>query len=69
MAENKTPDLPFLERDLPTTPEDVRALREHRPRGEEAWWDRLTALSEQFPGAVEALRKRPTSEGRPPFEL
>jgi hypothetical protein len=72
MPSTPVPDLLFLDRDLPTTAEDVRALREHRPRGPRGpddWWDQLTLLSEQVPNAAEALRRRPTFEGYEPFEL
>ncbi len=62
-------DLLDLERDIPTTPEDIRALREIRPRMPENWWDVLTLASEQFPGVQEALRRRKTFEGCEPFEL
>jgi hypothetical protein len=62
-------DLLDLERDIPTTPEDVRALRENRPRMPENWWDVLTEASQQLPGVEEALRRRKTFEGWPPFEL
>src|SRR6476620_6738880 len=62
-------DLVELERDIPTTPEDIRALRQHRPRMPESWWDVLTAASEQLPGIQDALRRRKTLEGCPPFEL
>ena len=62
-------DLLELERDIPTTPEDIRALREHRPRMPENWWDVLTQASEQLPGVEEARRRRKTFEGCEPFEL
>lgn len=62
-------DLLDLERDIPTTPEDVRALRENRPRMPDNWWDVLTEASEQLPGVQEALRRRKTFEGWEPFEL
>ena len=58
-----------LDRDIPTTPEDVQALRENRPRMPANWWDVLTAASEQLPGVQEALRRRKTFEGCEPFEL
>jgi hypothetical protein len=61
-------DLLFLERDIPLTEEDFRAMRENRPRAWVNWWDQLTLMSEQFPNA-EALRRRPTREGYEPFEL
>jgi hypothetical protein len=69
MPSPPAPDLLFLERDLPTTAEDVRALRENRPRGEGDWWDQLMRLSEQFPEAAPALGRRRTFEGYEPFEL
>lgn len=60
-------DLRDLERDLPTTEEDLRALRENRPRPGEDWLEELRVLSELV--GPEVLRRRPTSEGVPPFEL
>jgi hypothetical protein len=69
MKSNEPTDLLFLERDVPTTAEDVRALREHRPRAAAEWWNELTTLSEQVPRASEALRLRPTFAGYEPFEL
>jgi len=69
MRSNEPTDLLFLERDLPTTAEDTRALREHRPRAAADWWNELTTLFEQAPGAIEALRRRPTFAGCEPFEL
>jgi hypothetical protein len=62
-------DLLDLDRDIPTTQEDVRALRENQPRMPDNWWDVLTEASEQLPGVQEALRRRKTFEGCPPFEL
>lgn len=62
-------DLLNLERDIPTTPEDIRALRENRPRMPENWWDVLTRASEQLPGVEEARKRRKTFEGWEPFEL
>lgn len=62
-------DLLFLERDLPTTADDVRALREHRPRAAADWWNELTMLSEQAGLSVDALRRRPTFAGCEPFKL
>ncbi|MEA2693579.1 MAG: hypothetical protein QOJ16_2966 [Acidobacteriota bacterium] len=44
-------------------------MRENRPRAWVNWWDQLTLMSEQFPNATEALRRRPTFEGYEPFEL
>jgi len=62
-------DLAELERDIPTTPEDIRALRELRPRMPENWWDVLREASEQLPGLQEARLRRKTFEGYLPFEL
>jgi hypothetical protein len=62
-------DVLEIERDIPTTPEDIQALREHRPRMAENWWDILTAASEQLPGLEEARRRRKTFAGCAPFEL
>jgi hypothetical protein len=61
--------IPDLEWDVPTTPEDVRALRENRPTQGQDWWERFQQTVDQLPGVQEALRKRPTFEGCPPFEL
>ena len=62
-------DLRELERDIPTTPEDVLALRRDRPRMPANWWDVLTEASNQLPGLQEARLRRKTFEGCPPFEL
>jgi hypothetical protein len=32
MTMDQKPDLLHLERDIPTTPEDIRALRKNRPK-------------------------------------
>jgi hypothetical protein len=58
-----------LERDIPTIPEDIRALEEHRPRAGEDWLHQLEELSKQFPVSPEDLARRPTFEGAEPFEL
>lgn len=67
MDGNEPSDPLDIERDLPTTEEDIRVLRELRsvPLGPD-WLDRLTQLSEAFP---EDLHSRKTSEGWEPFEL
>ena len=62
-------DLQTLELDIPTTLEDIRALRQHRPRMPENWWDVLTRASEQLPNLQEARLLRKTFEGCAPFEL
>lgn len=57
-----------LERDLPTTPDDVRVLRELR-RQARSWLDLSADEIEALlpPGAIE--RRPPTSPGRRPFSL
>jgi hypothetical protein len=59
----------LLDWDVPTTDEDVRALRENRPRLGEDRWERLQEAVDQLPGVQEALRRRRTFEGFEPFEL
>lgn len=63
------PDLLHLERDIPTTPEDIRALRKNRPKVGEDWLNQLTRMYEQIPNADELRRRRRTFEGCEPFEL
>ena len=69
MSSRKPSDLLDLERDIPTTPEDVLALRENRPPAGDDWLAELQRLADQFPETDETLRKRPTFEGCAPFEL
>ena len=69
MISKKHLDISALEKDLATTPEDVRALRESRPRAGADWLDQLTRLSEQVPNAEEVRRRRKTFAGCEPFEL
>lgn len=66
---SNSPDFLDLERDIPTTPEDIRALREHRPQAGADWLEQLTEMSEQFPNADEIRLRRPTFAGYEPFEL
>ena len=70
MRDSKTTDeeLLDLERDLPTSAEDVAVLRALRNRHVE---DALTDLGRLLaPGwTLEAAAARPTFEGWPPFEL
>jgi len=66
---SKRSELLNLERDLPTTPEDIRALRENRPRPAADWLDELTRLSRQIPNVEEVRLRRKTFEGCEPFEL
>lgn len=70
MRSSKLLELSDLERDLPTTAEDVIALRRARSMSQrmdlEAYLEFLAAL-DQAP--VKALRARGTHEGAEPFEL
>ena len=62
-------DLLNLERDIPTTPEDTRALWENRAKRGEDWLNQLTRVSQQIPNLEEVIRRRGTFEGCEPFEL
>lgn len=66
---SKKSDLLNLERDIPTTPEDTRALWENRPKRGEDWLNQLTRVSQQIPNLEEIIRRRGTFEGFEPFEL
>jgi hypothetical protein len=56
---SKSPfDLPDLDRDLVTTPEDIRALRAHRLHSPLPWWEQLQILHDLIPDAHEQLRRR-----------
>lgn len=69
MSSKEPSDLLDLERDIPTTPEDVRTLRENRPHAGADWLEQLQKLADQVPDAHELLRRRRTFEGFEPFEL
>ena len=70
MHSNDRSDFLFdIDRDIPTTPEDVVALRKNRPVRGENWLEDLHRLTQQLPGVQEALRRRKTFEGCEPFEL
>jgi hypothetical protein len=71
MTSKKPSDLwsDWSDQDLPTTAEDVQALRKHRPSAGGDWLADLTALAAQAPEAAIALRRRRTFAGLPPFEL
>lgn len=69
MSSKKKPELLNLERDIPTTPEDIRALRENRPKPAADWLEQLTKLSKQIPNVEEVRRRRKTFVGCEPFEL
>ena len=56
-------------KDLPTTDEDVQALRQHRPSASGDWLAELTSLAAQVPNGMAVLRQRRTFAGLPPFEL
>jgi hypothetical protein len=63
-------ELTELERDLPTTAEDVAALRRARSMSHRMDLDAYLAFLEALgPAPVEALRARGTHEGAEPFEL
>jgi hypothetical protein len=66
---SRKPDLLNFERDIPTTPEDIRALRKNRPKVGEDWLNQLTEMYDQIPNADELRRRRRTFEGFEPFEL
>jgi hypothetical protein len=71
MTSRRVSDL-FGGDDLPTTADDVRALREHRPRQLQPgidWLEELTVLASQAPRAAACRRQRRTFAGLPPFEL
>jgi hypothetical protein len=57
-----------LERDLPTTAEDVRALRQLRP-GTGSTEDHLAFLRQLGDASPDSLRKRRLPIGDPPFQL
>jgi hypothetical protein len=69
MTSKGTSDLPFCDGDLPTSRDDVRALREHRPKPGIDWLEELTSLARQVPQAATNLRRRRTFAGLAPFEL
>ena len=69
MSSKNPPDLLNLERDIPTTPEDVLALRANRPKPAADWLEQLTQLTRQFPVIEEIRRHRKTFAGCEPFEL
>jgi hypothetical protein len=68
MSSKKPSDLLDLARDIPTTPEDVRFLRENRPRSDSSTFEQIQALVDQIPNLQEILRRRPVLQGEP-FEL
>jgi hypothetical protein len=70
MTSRRASDL-FGDADLPTTADDVRALREHRPRlqSRSDWLAELTLLAAQAPPADAGLGQRRTFAGLAPFEL
>jgi hypothetical protein len=71
MTSRRASDL-FGDADLATTADDVRALREHRPRQPQSgidWLAELTLLASQAPPAAAGRRQRRTFAGLAPFEL
>jgi hypothetical protein len=69
MSSQRPSDLLDLARDIPTTEEDARFLRENRPRSDASTFDQIQKLVDQIPNAQEILRRRPTLDGFEPFEL
>ena len=69
MTSRKTSELLFGDGDLPTTADDVLALRRHRPRAGADWLAELAMLADQMPGAAADLSRRRTFAGLPPFDL
>ena len=59
MISKKPSEMLDLEKDLPTTSEDVRALRENRPKAGANWFEQLQALADQF------LRERSMQQIQP----
>lgn len=68
MASSRPSEL-LNDEDLPTTRQDVEALRERRPRAGSNWLEDLATLAALAPQAARTLRERPTFAGLPPFEL
>jgi hypothetical protein len=68
MTSKKVSEL-FGEDDLPTTADDVAALRQHRPQAADEWLAQLTVLAAQAPQTPASRRERRTFAGLPPFEL
>jgi len=69
MSSKNSPDLLNLERDIPTTPADVLALRANRPKPAADWLEQLSELVAQIPNLEEIRRHRKTFAGCEPFEL
>ena len=69
MSSKEPSDLLNLETGIPTTSEDIHALRENRPHVGEDWLAQVQNLADQFPASYEDLERRPTFEGCEPFEL
>ena len=69
MTSKRVSDLLLGDHDLPTTGEDLVALRQHRPHAGSDWLNDLTRLAAQVPPASSLLVQRRTFAGLPPFEL
>lgn len=70
MSSKEPSDLLDLETGIPTTAEDILALRESRAQNAGAdWLDQVQKLADQFPASYRDLERRPTFEGYEPFEL
>jgi hypothetical protein len=68
MTSKKASEL-FGEDDLPTTGDDVHALRRDRPQAADGWLAQLTVLAAQAPQIPAGRRERRTFASLPPFEL
>lgn len=67
-ASEESPDLDRIAEDIPTTPEDVEALRRARQRAREGFTLEQVHLLEP-PDRLPRGPRRRTSEGWEPFEL
>ena len=65
MPSDRRHDLPDLEKDLPTTPEDVEALRRARAASAMTPADFVRALEQLGTLSPEELRARPVLRGEP----
>jgi hypothetical protein len=65
---SRTSDLTDIERDIPTTPEDVEVLRRLRRTAPRQPFEAVQALADALPPAARRPR-RTTAAGRPDFEL
>lgn len=62
-------DLLDFDSAIPTTAEDVLALRRRPSTTPENWLEQLQQLADQFPASYEELKKRSLHVGFEPFKL